>query len=90
MDKRLYLLVLLIAAVTAITLTSTYLFYRTALTASETFLSSHATALSATLEAALKRYGLRTRIFKGTARTPCALGTGFLTKSSSLKNSYES
>lgn len=64
MYKRFYLIILFIIAITAITLTSTYLFYDTALTASETFLSSHATALSATLEASLRQFGLKAEIFK--------------------------
>ncbi|MDH5202802.1 MAG: hypothetical protein OEW69_06055, partial [Nitrospirota bacterium] len=64
MYKRLYLLVLLIIAGTIITLTSTYLFYRTALSASEAFLKAQSTALSSTIEASLTRYGLRQEIFK--------------------------
>jgi len=64
MYKRLYLLVLLIVAGTVITLTSTYLFYRTALSASEAFLKAQSMALSSTIEASLTRYGLRQEIFK--------------------------
>jgi len=64
MYKRLYLLVFLIVVGTVITLTSTYLFYRTALTASEAFLKAQSMALSSTIEASLTRYGLRQEIFK--------------------------
>lgn len=64
MYKRLYLLVFLIVVGTIITMTSTYLFYRTALTASEAFLKAQSMALSSTIEASLTRYGLRQEIFK--------------------------
>lgn len=78
MYKRLYLLILFIIVITAITLTSTYLFYDTALTAAETFLSSHATALSATLEASLKRFGLKAEIFKDILQNGRWEGIAFL------------
>lgn len=64
MNKKLYLLVLLLVAVTAITLASTYLFYRASLNASESFMSAQAVAISTTLEVSLTRYGLRQDIFK--------------------------
>ncbi len=78
MYKRFYLLILFIIVITVITLTNTYLFYDTALTASETFLSSHATALSATLEASLKRFGLKTEIFKDIIQNGRWEGIAFL------------
>lgn len=64
MSKKIYLLVLLLVAVTAITLVSTYLFYRASLNASESFMSAQAAAISTTLEVSLTRYGLRQDIFK--------------------------
>ena len=64
MNKKLYLLVLLLVTVTAITLVSTYLFYRASLSAAESFLSAHAAAISMTLETSLLKYGLRQDIFK--------------------------
>ena len=64
MNKKLYLLVLLLVTVTAITLVSTYLFYRASLNASESFMSAQVVAISTTLEVSLTRYGLRQDIFK--------------------------